>query len=62
LKEEDIPNKMKMQEMVLTAWTDHFEVLKKDLVVTAMGQVSFTASIWSDKLHCSYLGLTAHWI
>ena len=27
-----------------------------------MGQVSFTLDTWSDRLHQSYLAVTAHWI
>ncbi|KAF9222732.1 hypothetical protein BS17DRAFT_662454, partial [Gyrodon lividus] len=48
-------------ELVITAWKGYFEILKKDLA-DSVGQVSFTADIWSNGLHCPYLGITAHWI
>ncbi|KIM50515.1 hypothetical protein SCLCIDRAFT_84406, partial [Scleroderma citrinum Foug A] len=48
-------------ELILISWKGYFEVLKKELV-GAMGEVLFMANIWSNKLCCLYLGLTAHWV
>ncbi|KIK10799.1 hypothetical protein PISMIDRAFT_123916, partial [Pisolithus microcarpus 441] len=48
-------------ELTISAWKSYFEVLKKDMEV-AVGQISFTADIWSNSLHHPYLGMTAHWI
>ncbi|KIK72844.1 hypothetical protein PAXRUDRAFT_179811, partial [Paxillus rubicundulus Ve08.2h10] len=50
-----------LHELIITDWKEYFEVLKRDLAA-AVGQVSFTADIWSDGLHHPYLGMTAHWI
>ncbi|KAI0263898.1 hypothetical protein BGY98DRAFT_905398, partial [Russula aff. rugulosa BPL654] len=50
-----------LSELVIRAWKEHFQVLKRELAA-AMGQVSFTMDIWSDQNRRSYLAITAHWI
>ncbi|KIK11620.1 hypothetical protein PISMIDRAFT_73432, partial [Pisolithus microcarpus 441] len=50
-----------LHKLTISAWKSYFKVLKKDMEV-AVGQISFTADIWSDSLHHPYLGMTAHWI
>ncbi|KAH7904065.1 hypothetical protein BJ138DRAFT_1019655, partial [Hygrophoropsis aurantiaca] len=46
---------------IIKAWQAYFAVLKQDMA-NALGDISFTADIWSDKKRGSYLGMTAHWI
>jgi hypothetical protein len=76
--ESQIPGRTKLRELVIQAWRDYFEQLRRDLAVSlvyllqyffsgfciqmALGQISFTMDIWSDPLLQSYLALTAHWI
>lgn len=78
LKETMIPHRTKIRQLIVEAWNQYFHVLKGDLEVSvsavlftftevwvsknAMGQVSFTADIWSDQNRAAYLAMTAHWI
>ncbi|KIM57467.1 hypothetical protein SCLCIDRAFT_80083, partial [Scleroderma citrinum Foug A] len=50
-----------LKELIITAWKQYFSILKQDLV-EVVGQISFTADIWSNSLCCPYIGMTAHWI
>ncbi|KIK24284.1 hypothetical protein PISMIDRAFT_98699 [Pisolithus microcarpus 441] len=52
---------MKLHELTISAWKSYFKVLKRDMEA-AVGQISFTADVWSDSLCHPYLGMTAHWI
>jgi hypothetical protein len=78
LKETAIPHRTKLRQLIVEAWKRYFHVLKGDLAVSvsavlftltevwvsknAMGQVSFTADIWSNQALAAYLAMTAHWI
>lgn len=78
LKEAMIPHRTKLRTLIVEAWKRYFHVLKRDLAVSvsamlftfteasvsknAMGQVSFTADIWSNQARVGYLAITAHWI
>ncbi|KAJ8581509.1 hypothetical protein M405DRAFT_751700 [Rhizopogon salebrosus TDB-379] len=61
LKETAIPHRTKLSQLIVEAWKRYFHVLKGDLA-NAMGQVSFTADIWSNQALAAYLAMTAHWI
>ncbi|KAH7918397.1 hypothetical protein BV22DRAFT_998179, partial [Leucogyrophana mollusca] len=57
----DLPHRTKLRELVLDAWREYFNVLKRDLA-NAAGRVSFTTDIWSDDNLRPFLAMTAHWI
>jgi hypothetical protein len=61
LQDRDIPHRTKLRETIIEAWESHFKALKLDLA-DAVGKVSFTADLWSDKNLRSYICITAHWI
>lgn len=61
LKDSMIPHRTKVRGLVIETWGRYFQVLKDDLA-NAMGQVSFTTDIWSDRNRRSFLAITAHWI
>jgi hypothetical protein len=61
LQEKDIPHRTKIRESIIKAWKAHFEILRKDLSA-ALGKVSCTADLWSDKNLRSYLCITTHWL
>ncbi|KIK16815.1 hypothetical protein PISMIDRAFT_74119, partial [Pisolithus microcarpus 441] len=48
---------------IIQAWKDYFTILKIDLV-SVVGDISFTANIWSSDscLWTHIPTLTAHWI
>ncbi|KIK15357.1 hypothetical protein PISMIDRAFT_115302 [Pisolithus microcarpus 441] len=52
---------MKIRSNIIQVWKDYFAILKIDLA-SAVGDVSFTADIWSSDSRRPYLALTAHWI
>jgi len=78
LKKTMIPHRTKIHQLIIEAWNQYFHVLRGDLAVSvsttlftltevwisknAMGQISFTADIWSNQDWVSYLAMTAHWI
>jgi hypothetical protein len=61
LKDKDIPHRTKLREAIIETWDCHFKALRLELA-DAVGKVSFTADLWSDKNLRSYICITAHWI
>jgi len=61
LQDKDIPHRTKLREAIIETWESHFKALRLELA-DAVGKVSFTADLWSDKNLRSYLCITAHWI
>ncbi|KIK78476.1 hypothetical protein PAXRUDRAFT_44794, partial [Paxillus rubicundulus Ve08.2h10] len=56
----DIPHHTKTRELILSAFATMFTALKAKLLM-AMGEISFTADIWSSDSLNPYLTMTAHW-
>ncbi|KAF9222873.1 hypothetical protein BS17DRAFT_654123, partial [Gyrodon lividus] len=56
-----IPHRMKMCELILHNFGTMFAALQAELSM-AMGEISFTADIWSSRSLNPYLAVTAHWI
>ncbi|KAG2337292.1 hypothetical protein BDR05DRAFT_835904, partial [Suillus weaverae] len=61
VNETDIFHCTKIHELVINAFHEYFNALKKDLAA-AQGKVSFTSDLWSDSNLCPFMALTAHWI
>ncbi|KAF9231411.1 hypothetical protein BU15DRAFT_7086, partial [Melanogaster broomeanus] len=62
ITDSDIPHHTKTCELILSTFSTMFTALKAKLLVNAMGEISFTADIWSSDNLDLYLAVTAHWI
>ncbi|KAG2047331.1 hypothetical protein BDR06DRAFT_976813 [Suillus hirtellus] len=61
VNETNVFHHTKICELVIDAFHEYFNALKRDLVA-AQGKVSFTSDLWSDSNLCPFMALTAHWI
>ncbi|KIM56456.1 hypothetical protein SCLCIDRAFT_65514, partial [Scleroderma citrinum Foug A] len=50
-----------MHDLIINTWYDCFVNLQKQ-VGSALGNISFTLDVWTDRNHKSYLAMTGHWI
>lgn len=78
LQEKDVPHKSKMRLTILENYRRAMAAIKAELSVShssyllcylyrcyyqrALGKVSLTADVWSDKQLRSYLAVTAHYL
>jgi hypothetical protein len=77
LDDTDIFHRTKARELIIDAFHEYFNALKRDLAVgqplsgairnisflqAAQGKVSFTSDLWSDSNLRPFMALTAHWI
>ncbi|KIK80800.1 hypothetical protein PAXRUDRAFT_15586 [Paxillus rubicundulus Ve08.2h10] len=59
LWDQDIPRWTKLQIEIIAVWQEYLVTLKKDMD-KALGNMSFTANIWGDKVLQPYLAMTGH--
>ena len=76
--DEDLPHCTKMTKAIMKEFRKYFEGLTQELEVSillytvlplplmffqdSLGDISFTADLWSSKTHYLYLAITTHWI
>ncbi|KAG5649373.1 hypothetical protein H0H81_004256 [Sphagnurus paluster] len=61
LEDEDIPRRTKVTTSIMKAFKKYFQDLIDELQA-ALGDISFTADLWSSKTRYPYFAVTAHWV
>jgi hypothetical protein len=77
-KDSQIPRRTKIREQIIKLWKISFKALKQDLSVRtfsslcislislilqkAVGKISCTGDVWSNKWRRAFLAVTVHWL
>ncbi|KAI6012366.1 hypothetical protein EDC04DRAFT_2508709, partial [Pisolithus marmoratus] len=61
IEDRDLPHHSKLAQMILTEFHKVFGEIKDELK-HALGRVSYTTNLWSDKNLDSYMAVTSHYM
>ncbi|KAJ7896876.1 hypothetical protein B0H13DRAFT_1519695, partial [Mycena leptocephala] len=61
LKDSDIPHRTKIRKRIIEIWDEHLNTLQEEMA-GAIGMISTTMDLWSDKQKTPFMAVTAHWL
>ncbi|KAJ7833431.1 hypothetical protein B0H14DRAFT_3142591, partial [Mycena olivaceomarginata] len=61
LKDSDIPHPIKIRKRVIEIWDEHLNTLQEEMA-GAIGMISTTMDLWSDRQKTPFMAITGHWL
>ncbi|KAF7328561.1 HAT family dimerization domain-containing protein [Mycena venus] len=61
LKDSDIPHRTKIRKRIIEVWDEHLAHLESEMA-TAIGKISTTMDLWTDRQKIPFMAVTAHWL
>ncbi|KAI0245320.1 hypothetical protein BJV78DRAFT_1100436, partial [Lactifluus subvellereus] len=61
LVDSDIPHRTQIRDRIIRMWMEDCDRTNNSMA-SAVGNVSFTADLWSSETLQPFLAMTAHWI
>ncbi|KAF7372427.1 HAT family dimerization domain-containing protein [Mycena venus] len=61
LKDSDIPHRTKIRKRIIEIWDEHLNTLQCEMAA-AIGMISTTMDMWTDKQKKPFMAVTTHWL
>ncbi|KAF7326526.1 HAT family dimerization domain-containing protein [Mycena venus] len=61
LKDSDIPHRTKIRKRIIEIWDEHLNTLQREMAA-AIGMISTTMDMWTDKQKKPFMAVTTHWL
>ncbi|KAJ7479793.1 hypothetical protein FB451DRAFT_994573, partial [Mycena latifolia] len=61
LQDSDIPHRTKIRKRIIEVWDEYPDTLQREMG-GAIGKISSTMDMWSDKQKRPYMAVTGHWL